>query len=381
MKTNGNIRVSIRSNDALFSYLLNVLLNRESQAYLVISNPVDGECCGVIPIDHDTGQESRSTFVESDHCRLTLIAYLRAGVTRSNAAEEDVAIDLDAILPDADTPLTAPAKAGVDRGALRACERYLELLVDLLSQLPTRRFLVSVVAERGIVVRARLSPLVSHPAGTLFCQLLDQLTFYTNFPIDDHTGDALTDIELGRRADDSVLQLQRLLFTRWPSLRTLALTNCASLRNRAKLTEALSSLTLEDFERLACTQLRLVRMEDCEAHGSDFVREILVSHFAMRTTPRAAIAAMPLYPTETLLWDDKQIPSTHYAGDAPLALPKLNLQFLTFWDYLLRNFNLFRLEATYEIREDVTDNLKVHPLPVLGDQFMPAITVSSLIPS
>ena len=41
-----------------------------------------------------------------------------------------------------------------------------------------------------------------------------------------------------------------------------------------------------------------------------------------------------------------------------LALPKLNLQFLTFHDYLLRNFNLFRLEATYEIREDLADVLK-----------------------
>ena len=36
-------------------------------------------------------------------------------------------------------------------------------------------------------------------------------------------------------------------------------------------------------------------------------------------------------------------------GEACLALPKLNLQFLTFHDYLLRNFNLFRLEATYEV--------------------------------
>ena len=36
-----------------------------------------------------------------------------------------------------------------------------------------------------------------------------------------------------------------------------------------------------------------------------------------------------------------------------LALPKLNLQYLTFHDYLLRNFNLFRLESTYEIRQDV----------------------------
>ena len=34
-----------------------------------------------------------------------------------------------------------------------------------------------------------------------------------------------------------------------------------------------------------------------------------------------------------------------------LALPKLNLQFLTLHDYLLRNLTLFRLESTYEIRQ------------------------------
>ena len=42
-------------------------------------------------------------------------------------------------------------------------------------------------------------------------------------------------------------------------------------------------------------------------------------------------------------------------GDRPLALPKLSLQFLTFHDYLLRAFQLFRLEAAYEIRQDVGD--------------------------
>ena len=45
------------------------------------------------------------------------------------------------------------------------------------------------------------------------------------------------------------------------------------------------------------------------------------------------------------------------AGETCLALPKLNLQFLTITDYLLRNFHLFRLEATYEIREDIADIL------------------------
>ena len=41
-----------------------------------------------------------------------------------------------------------------------------------------------------------------------------------------------------------------------------------------------------------------------------------------------------------------------------LALPKLNVQFLTIGDYLLRNFLLYRLESAYEIREDLVDAIK-----------------------
>ena len=39
-------------------------------------------------------------------------------------------------------------------------------------------------------------------------------------------------------------------------------------------------------------------------------------------------------------------------------MPKLNLQFLTVSDYLLRNFLLFRLESAYEIRVDLVDAIK-----------------------
>ncbi len=64
-----------------------------------------------------------------------------------------------------------------------------------------------------------------------------------------------------------------------------------------------------------------------------------------------AINALPLYPGENLLWDENVVPSLNFTGQDVLALPKLNLQYLTFHDYLLRNFNLFRLESTYEIRQ------------------------------
>lgn len=57
---------------------------------------------------------------------------------------------------------------------------------------------------------------------------------------------------------------------------------------------------------------------------------------------------MPLYPTEEIIWDENIVPTEYFSGEGCLALPKLNLQFLTLHDYLLRNFNLFRLESTCE---------------------------------
>ena len=76
-------------------------------------------------------------------------------------------------------------------------------------------------------------------------------------------------------------------------------------------------------------------------------------HHLSRPSRREAVNALPMYPTEEILWDRNIVPTEHYDRNSCLALPKLNLQFLTTYDYLLRNFNLFRLESTYEIREDL----------------------------
>lgn len=83
--------------------------------------------------------------------------------------------------------------------------------------------------------------------------------------------------------------------------------------------------------------------------------EVLLSYHEKRPSQLEEVANMPLYPTEDILWDENVVPSELFQGDRVLALPKLNLQFLTFHDYLLRNFNLFRLESTYEIRDDIND--------------------------
>merc|ERR1719264_1725687 len=95
-----------------------------------------------------------------------------------------------------------------------------------------------------------------------------------------------------------------------------------------------------------------VDMEDSE-------REVLLRTLIFRHEKRISqlqeLNEMPLYPTEKIIWDEDVVPGEFYNGETVLALPKLNLQFLTLNDYLLRNFKLFQLESTYEIRGDVED--------------------------
>ena len=87
--------------------------------------------------------------------------------------------------------------------------------------------------------------------------------------------------------------------------------------------------------------------------------DVLVDSLSARRSQLEALNRLSLYPSEELLWDQYQVPvGNTFTSDRPLALPKLNLQFLTVHDYLLRNFELFRLESAFEIREDLIDAVR-----------------------
>lgn len=246
----------------------------------------------------------------------------------------------------------------VDFDSQLFCERFAEFLIDLLSQLPTRRFVRALVEDRAIVVKSRLSALYAHPRGALFRQLIDLLEFYQTYEINDQTGTQFSpeDVELNHSSRVHALQLR--LFKSVPKLQSLALSNVGFVDKRNQLSKAISLLSAEELKDLVCRNLQLVSSEDPWTDRVDFLKELLVTSFERRQSQRESINALPLYPNEKVMWDENLVPSINYTGAGPLALPKLNLQFLTLHDYLLRNFNLFRLESTYEIREDIHDVLK-----------------------
>lgn len=245
--------------------------------------------------------------------------------------------------------------AQVDDACVLYCERFMEFLIDLLSQLPTRRYLRPLVADVAVVAKCHLSALYRHEKGKLFAQLVDLLQFYEKFEINDHAGTQLTDDEVLHYHYDRVLSFQLLAFKKMPKLRELALANIGAINKRADLSKKLSVLSPDELKDLVCRKLKLISEKDPWTERVDFLIEVMVSFFEKQQSQKEAINALPLYPNEQIMWDESLVPSINYSGEGCLALPKLNLQFLTLHDYLLRNFNLFRLESTYEIREDVQE--------------------------
>ncbi|CRK91492.1 CLUMA_CG005158, isoform A [Clunio marinus] len=185
------------------------------------------------------------------------------------------------------------------------------------------------------------------------------LKFYARFEINDETGDCLSDHDMTQMHYKKITSLQKAAFAKFPDLRKFALSNVANVDTRESLERHFGGLDADSLKEIAC-YLNLVP-EDLKPpfnwHRLDeeFLRNLLISRHERRVSQLESLNEMPLYPTEDIIWDENVVPNEYFSGDGCLALPKLNLQFLTLHDYLYRNFNLFRLESTYEIRQDIED--------------------------
>ncbi|XP_012345805.1 RNA helicase aquarius isoform X2 [Apis florea] len=186
------------------------------------------------------------------------------------------------------------------------------------------------------------------------------LKFYARFEINEESGDPLTDHDMTQLHYTKITSLQKAVFAKFPDLRSFALANVASVDTREALYKHFGLLSQEKLRSIA-SYLSLVPSKEREKEENwyrydiDFLRELLISRHERRASQLEELNEMPLYPTEEIIWNESIVPTEYFSGEGCLALPKLNLQFLTLHDYLLRNFNLFRLESTYEIRQDIED--------------------------
>ncbi|KAJ2804181.1 hypothetical protein H4R20_002608 [Coemansia guatemalensis] len=292
-----------------------------------------------------------------------------------------------------------PRDAAAEIGKLAYCVKFLELLADVLSQLATRRFVGLVVEDFHVVELCEKSPwnsteLLPPSQKWLlrrFRELLDRLRALVHFQVDGVTGQALSDDAAKSAHYQKLVALQLAAFMEFPQqLESMAMSGVDRLGEPPVLAELLESLDRQSL----CTLAARVGIR-CHPAAADllsanivednserwYTREFLVSLFAERFRTRPTVAdqvrAISPYPSETLLFGDvieesdgferqpyavtvsspsaKQTACLCYPG---LSVPKLNLQFLSLHDYLLRCFELFRLESAYGIREDIIDAVR-----------------------
>ncbi|KAB5570757.1 P-loop containing nucleoside triphosphate hydrolase protein [Coniochaeta sp. 2T2.1] len=238
------------------------------------------------------------------------------------------------------------------------CERFVEFLTDLQSQLPTRRYVNTLLHDLHLLPALSLSSVFNDEDSDLLRDLYSMLAHYTYFTIDDQTGVQHSRTEAYDRHCQQLAKLQRISLKHFEEkLTVLALSNYASIDKRTELAGLLEPLSTEELTQLAdLLDLRISYPDSSKlAVDRNFVLEVLLSTFEKRQTFQETAHGLNVLPDEETLFDHSLMRTDYYDGSRPLALPKLNLQYLSVGDFLWRALVLYRCESFYGIRRDIED--------------------------
>ncbi|RMZ82812.1 hypothetical protein DV737_g1885, partial [Chaetothyriales sp. CBS 132003] len=236
------------------------------------------------------------------------------------------------------------------------CERFVEFLIDMSSQLPTRRYTHVLLRDLNLVPALLTSLLYQKTDDALFRPLVALLKHFDAFSVgpSEPREDGGSSVQSTHHAQ--IVRLQTVAFKHFePKLRLLALSNDAAIDRRAELEQHLSSLSDDELRQL-CTLLGF-RTAYAAALGIPVGRalwlETLVCAYERPVDFTRWVAQLCISPTEQALYKPRLLRNDAYDGTEPLAMPKLNLQYLSLADFMWRSFELYQAESFYAIRKDL----------------------------
>lgn len=237
--------------------------------------------------------------------------------------------------------------SAADKVAEGVCRTILEIFILLMSRPTTRKFFSVLVNDHHFPVLARLRVKDLGLGGT-FDSWLDVLQSFCVFDQFYESNDSR----------DVVLELQRVSFSHFPEkLKDLVYSAHGSIVDAKYLLSVLELLDSADSILLA-KKMHLWTENDDVSHAGDarLAHALVVDYVCSKPNVFDEFAREKLYPTEATLFDGNVIPASHYSSrDLNYPLPKLDLQYLNLVDYLHRCYQLYHLESSYEIRDDVVD--------------------------
>lgn len=237
--------------------------------------------------------------------------------------------------------------------------RFLEFLTDLQSSLPTRRYVNMLLQDLHVLVATNLSPMLRAEDNAPLRRQWHLLHHYSHFGIDDQTGVQHSRTEAYESHCDALKKLQHVAFRHFKDkLAVLALSNYASIDKYDELKGLLQPLDEQEILQLATLLGTRTEYPPSTKVVADraFLLETIIATYVR---PKTFQDGLPnVLPTEDDLLDPLLLSTDSYDGSTPLALPKLNLQYLSGGDFLFRAFVLYRAEAFYGIRNDVEAALR-----------------------
>ena len=241
------------------------------------------------------------------------------------------------------------------------CERFLEFLSDLESQLPTRRYVNTLIQDLNLLALVRISPMFNVQANGLLRDLFVLFRHFVNFPVDDNTGTQYSRAQTSERHYERLARLQRIALKHFKSkLTILALSNYGAIDHRQELQAHF--VPLKETELKEFCMLLGFRTAYPQAVGvqldRELLMEILITAHERRKTFQETVRDLTTKPTEIELYDPSLMRNEVYNGAHSLAIPKINLQYLSVGDFLWRSFVLYRCEQFFEIRRYLEDIIK-----------------------
>ncbi|TDH71608.1 hypothetical protein CCR75_003527 [Bremia lactucae] len=301
---------------------------------------------------------------------------------------------LDVFLQVLKAPRNSDVSELVVSQQMRFVVAFIALLIDLLSQLPTRRFLLTVLRRRHVRAALKNSPLVQHAVEgwrvndrQAFKEQTALLDTCMRFSIDAHTGLSLSRQDQRERQTRHIQSLQQIAFQSFKNspAEELAIAPCSQIANAYNFSELLNAIASADRSQLNSLAIAVgVLSDQTEADSTsdaDLIEYFKDEYSNQYMSDNDVFSSLkPIFPTEMEIWNDlldrkikakardsdKQpilstsgIYSADNANISPvLPVRKLGLQFLNFADYLLRNYQLLQNEAAQIIRKDLEVAIK-----------------------
>ncbi|KAK6543254.1 hypothetical protein TWF694_000017 [Orbilia ellipsospora] len=240
-------------------------------------------------------------------------------------------------------------------------ERMIEFFTDLLSQLPTRRYVHGLLEDLQILPCLRLSPFFFLQNNKLLRELIALLEHFYYFEIDDECDSNSPHLASKSQYKNNIAKLQKeAINVSKNKLTVMGLANCASVAKKEDLELQLSVLNDEElvnlYRRLSFRQSYPQTIS--RPINRQFMLCTITETFSQRLNPISDIRQTSLLPTERTLFSSILRYSDSDNGNRPLPIPKLNLQYLSTPDFLWRIFILYRNESFFEIRRDLQDTLR-----------------------